>query len=90
MRKIDEISEPYIYIFGFSILKIDDKCFGLVFLFLQIFGVFTPKGGGLMVQPLWDFWISKSYGCCVVHFSNRFLDFNYVKNIFWSWSWFFH
>jgi hypothetical protein len=34
-----------------------------------------------MVQPLWDFWISKSYGYCVVHFSNKTLDFNYVKKI---------
>jgi len=46
---------------------------------LQILRFFTPKGGGLMVQPLWDFWISKSCGCCVVHFSNKTLDFNYVK-----------
>jgi hypothetical protein len=46
---------------------------------LQILRFFTPKGGGLMVQPLWDFWISKSCGCCVVHFSNKTLNFNYVK-----------
>jgi hypothetical protein len=55
------------------------KHFRLVFFFLQIFGFFTPKHGGLMVQLLWDFWISKSYGCCVVHFSNKTLNFNYVK-----------
>jgi len=58
------------------------KHFGLVFFFLQILWCFTPKGGALMVQPLWDFWISKSYGCCVVHFSNKTLDFNYVKKYF--------
>jgi len=69
--------------FGFNILKTNEKCFGKIldwfFFFLQIFGFFTSKGGGLMVQPLWNFWISKSYGCCVVHFSNRTLNFNYVK-----------
>jgi hypothetical protein len=53
---------------------------------LQIFGFFTPKGGGLMVQPLWDFWISKNYGYCVVHFSNRSLNFNYMLKIYFGFG----